>query len=82
MSEELISFDIGPAERAPGVPFENRIPRCTPDPAAAELGLAFAAASSEEEALEIYLAALVKAGFITEVEADEVRAEIRAECDG
>lgn len=77
MSEELIPFDIGPDERAPGVPFNNSLPRNPPDAATQALGRALAQAGSEEEAEQIYLSALVEAGVITGAEAEQIREEVR-----
>jgi hypothetical protein len=50
-----------------------------PDAATQALMRALAEAGSEEEAAAVYLAALVKAGVITEGEAREVKAELAAE---
>lgn len=50
-----------------------------PDAATQALMRALAEAGSEDEALAIYLSALVNARVITEGEAQEVTAEIRAE---
>lgn len=47
-----------------------------PDAATQALMRALAGAGSEEEAAAIYLSALVRAGVITEAEAQEVRAEM------
>jgi len=54
-------------------------PGSPPDAATQALMRALAEAGSEDEALAIYLSALVQAGVITEGEAQEVTAEIRAE---
>lgn len=55
---------------------ENGAQTCPPPDAATQaLMRALAEAGSEEEAAAVYLSALVKAGVITEGEAQEVRAE-------
>jgi hypothetical protein len=46
------------------------------DAAARALMRELAGAGSEEEAAEIYLSALVRAGVITQAEADEIRVEV------
>ena len=71
MSDELIPFDIGPAERAPGVPFRNVFPRSAPDPIAMAV---MSDVSDGEERLSL----LVRFGVITEAEAQEIRAEVEA----
>jgi hypothetical protein len=80
-SDELVPFGL-PAERAPGVPFNDAFPRNPPDAAAQALMRALAEAGSEEEACRIYLSAVVRAGIITEAEADEIRAEAPGALDG
>jgi hypothetical protein len=68
-SEGLVPFDIGPAERAPGVPFSNVFPRNAPDPIV--MAVISGAADGEE-----YLSLLVRFGVITEGEAQEIREEV------
>ncbi len=69
MSEELVPFGIGPAERAPGVPFNNAVPRSAPDP------IVMAVMSDVTDGEE-YLSLLVRFGVITEAEAQEIREEV------
>ena len=71
MSEELVPFDVGPAERAPGVPFRNVFPRSAPDP------IAMAVMSDVADGEE-YLSLLVRFGVITEAEAEEIREEVES----
>jgi hypothetical protein len=71
VSDELIPFDVGPAGRAPGVPFNNLIPRSAPDP------IAMAVMSDATDGEE-YLSLLVRFGVITEAEAQEIREEVES----
>ena len=65
----MVPYDAGPAERAPGVPFNTRFPRSTPDP------IAMAVMSDVTDGEE-YLSLLVRFGVITEAEAEAIRAEV------
>lgn len=72
MSDEgAVPFDIGPAERAPGVPFNNVFPRNAPDPIVQAI-------MSDVTDGEEYLSLLVRFNVITEAEAQEIRAEVEA----
>lgn len=65
---ELTPYDMGPDERAPGVPFNNALPRSAPDPVVAPV---MSGVTDGEE----YLSLLVQMGVITEAEAEGIRAE-------
>lgn len=69
VENEMVPYDVGPAERAPGVPFSNVFPRSTPDP------IAMAVMSDVTDGEE-YLSLLVRFAVITEAEAEAIRAEV------